>query len=148
MSPVDAQIIACSLHLRGEGGSHKQIRESDCQFHRIDSTSVCTRALMKRVTATELHLFSPVELHRLCPRQRMVSRAHTSAESTWPARTAVRFRHLVPKAQKTSVILYTLRIFESSCNCDVIQQRDYSGFSRYVETLTRLCQDRSDLKVT
>ena len=38
--PLNAQIIACSLHPGGEGASQKQIRESACQFHRIDSASV------------------------------------------------------------------------------------------------------------
>ena len=35
----------------------------------------------------------------------------------------MRFRFLVPEAQKSKLILYTLRIFERSWNCDVIQQR-------------------------
>ena len=39
--PLHAQIVACSLHSGSEGGSQKQIRESACQFHWIDSASVC-----------------------------------------------------------------------------------------------------------
>ena len=39
------------------GWAQKQIRESACQFHRIDSASVCTRALTSRAIANELHGF-------------------------------------------------------------------------------------------
>ena len=67
----------------------------------------------------------------------MVWRDHTSAESTCPARTVVRFRHLVPKAQNSKVILNTSRIFESSWNCDVLQQKDFQGFSIAHGTLKR-----------
>ena len=80
--PLHAQIIASSLHSGGEGGSHKQIRESACQFHLKKSALVCTQKFTSRVIADELQKFSPVKLHCLCPRRRMVSRAHTSADST------------------------------------------------------------------
>ena len=55
--PLHAQITACSLHSGGEGGSQKQVRESACQFYRIDAASVCTRAFMKSVMANKLHVF-------------------------------------------------------------------------------------------
>ena len=55
--PLHARITACSLHSGGEGGSQKQVRESACQFYRIDAASVCTRAFMKSVMANKLHVF-------------------------------------------------------------------------------------------
>ena len=81
--PLHAQIIACSLNSDGEGGSQKQIRESACQFRRIDSAfcvyvNIDEKSRGLRV-ACVCHWW---KLHRLRPRQRMVSRAHTSGEST------------------------------------------------------------------
>ena len=76
--PLHAQSIACSLRSGGEGGSQKQNRVSACQIHRIYSVSVCTRKLTRGVLADELHMFSQVKLHCMCPRQRTVSRAHST----------------------------------------------------------------------
>ena len=45
------------LCIRAEGGSHKQFRESACQFCPLDSASVCTRTLMRRAVTHELHVF-------------------------------------------------------------------------------------------
>ena len=59
---------------------------------------------------TSCRCFSSAKLHRLRPRQRLESRDHMS-EITWPTITVTRFRHLLPKVQKSKKSLGTLRIF-------------------------------------
>ena len=57
------------MHWGGEGGPQKQIRESACKFHRIDSASVCARALMIRAIANELHMFFTSKTASFVPRR-------------------------------------------------------------------------------
>ena len=62
--PLHAQIIACSLHSGGEGGSQKQIRESASQFHRMYSASLCTRKLtIEKFLTNNTAVFVPTTEH-------------------------------------------------------------------------------------
>ena len=82
---------------------------------------------MRKIVTHELRVFLICECASRVPiTAHSVEGVHMSK---CPARTVVRFRHLVPKAQKSKVILYTLRMSESCVNCGVLQQKELCGCS-------------------
>ena len=109
---------------RSDGGSHKQICKSMCQFRRVSLGHT-------RVRTSMLFFFflTRTDLSALC-------RGSTGR------RSPLRFHHFAAKAQKSKVILCASHSFANSPNFDVIQQNEFGGIfdgPRDGETVASLC---------